>query len=156
MHKILMTKEGFDKLKAELKILKDEERPAIIKAIATAREHGDLSENAEYHSAKERQGIIEGKIKHLESIESNAEVIDTSKMSSDKVRFGATVTLEDENGKTVVYKLVSEYESDVERGMISVVSPLARAIIGKMEDDEVEVKTPSGIKDYAVVKIEYK
>ncbi len=155
MEKIPMTRGGFDALDDELKTLKTAERPAVIRAIAEAREHGDLSENAEYHAARERQSFVEGRIKELESILGRAEVIDPAKMSG-TVKFGATVTLADEDsGEEKTYQIVGEVEADLERGLLNMRSPLARALIGKDEGDSVEVKTPGGQKSYEVLSIRY-
>ncbi|EAR50359.1 transcription elongation factor GreA [Oceanicola granulosus HTCC2516] len=155
MDKIPLTRAGFDKLDAELKHLKSVERPAIIRAISEAREHGDLSENAEYHSAKEKQSFIEGRIKELEGVISLAEVIDPTRMSG-AIKFGATVELVDEDtDEEKSYQIVGEYEADIERGKLNMKSPLARALIGKEEGDSVEVKTPGGDKAYEVVKVSY-
>lgn len=155
MEKIPMTRTGADALETELKHLKSEERPAIIKAIAEAREHGDLSENAEYHSAKEKQSFIEGRIKELESVISLAEVIDPTKLSG-AIKFGATVTLVDEDtDEEKTYQIVGEYEANIEKGLLNIKSPIARALIGKEEGDSVEVRTPGGEKSYEVLKISY-
>lgn len=155
MEKIPLTRAGFDKLDAELKHLKSVERPAIIKAIAEAREHGDLSENAEYHSAKEKQSFIEGRIKELEGAISLAEVIDPTKLSG-TIKFGATVDLIDEDTEeTRTYQIVGEYEADIEKGRLNVRSPLARALIGKDAGDSVEVRTPGGDRSYEILKISY-
>jgi transcription elongation factor GreA len=155
MEKIPMTRSGFDALDSELRALKSVERPAVIKAIAEAREHGDLSENAEYHAARERQSFVEGRIKELESIISRAEVIDTSKLSG-TIKFGATVTLVDgDTDEERTYQIVGEAEADIERGLLNMRSPLARALIGKDEGDSVEVRTPGGEKTYEVVSIRY-
>lgn len=155
MDKIPLTRAGFDKLDAELKHLKSVERPAIIKAIAEAREHGDLSENAEYHSAKEKQSFIEGRIKELEGAISLAEVIDPTKLSG-TIKFGATVDLMDEDTEeTRTYQIVGEYEADIEKGRLNVRSPLARALIGKDAGDSVEVRTPGGDRSYEILKISY-
>ena len=156
MERIPMTKTGYERLDAELKQLKSEERPAIIKAISEAREHGDLSENAEYHAAKERQGFIEGRIQELEDIISRADVIDVSKLSGSTVKFGATVTLADEDtDEEVTYQIVGPYEADLAKKRISVQSPIARALIGRSVGDSTEVKAPGGIKSYEVVDIKY-
>ena len=156
MEKIPMTPRGMAALQAELKKLKSEERPAIIKAIAEAREHGDLSENAEYHSAREKQGFIEGRIKELEGVIGLAEVIDPAKMSGASIKFGATVTLVDEETEEEkTYQIVGEQEADIERGLLNVRSPLARALIGKEEGDSVEVRTPGGTRDYEVTSVRY-
>ncbi|WP_137703025.1 transcription elongation factor GreA [Marimonas lutisalis] len=156
MEKIPMTRAGFAALEAELKKLKSEDRPAIIKAIAEAREHGDLSENAEYHSAKEKQSFIEGRIKELEGVISLADVIDPTKLSG-AIKFGATVSLVDEDtDEEKTYQIVGEYEADIEAGKLNIKSPIARALIGKEEGDSVEVRTPGGERSYEVLKIEYK
>lgn len=156
MEKIPMTAGGLKQLETELRELKDVERPAVIRAIAEAREHGDLSENAEYHAARERQSFIEGRIKELESIISHAEVIDPKKLSGDVVRFGATIMLADEDtDEESTYQIVGQHESDIEGGKLSVGSPLARGLIGKSLGDSVEVKTPGGSKSYEIVKVDY-
>jgi len=155
MEKIPMTPKGYAALDNELKHLKTEERPAIIKAIAEAREHGDLSENAEYHSAKEKQSFIEGRIKELEGSISLAEVIDPSKLSG-AIKFGATIKLVDEDTEEEkTYQIVGEAEASIEKGLLNIKSPLARALIGKEEGDSVEVRTPGGTKDYEVLEIKY-
>lgn len=155
MEKIPMTRQGHEAVEAELKQLKSVERPAIIKAIAEAREHGDLSENAEYHSARERQSFIEGRIKDLEAVVGLADVIDTSKLSG-AIKFGATVTLVDEEtDEERTYRIVGEHEADLEKGFLNIRSPIAAALIGKDEGDSVEVRTPGGVRNYEVVKIEY-
>ena len=155
MDKIPMTPKGLEALNAELKQLKSVERPAIIKAIAEAREHGDLSENAEYHSAKEKQSFIEGRIKELEGMISLAQVIDPKTLSG-AIKFGATVELVDEETEEEkTYMIVGEAEADIEKGLLNIKSPLARALIGKEEGDSVEVRTPGGSKDYEIVKISY-
>ena len=156
MEKIPVTKPGFDKMNAELKHLKSVERPAIIRAISEAREHGDLSENAEYHSAKEKQSFIEGRVKELEGIISLADVIDLGRMSG-TVKFGATVTLVDEDTEEEkTYQIVGEYEANIEAGLLNIKSPIARALIGKDEGDSVEVRTPGGVRSYEVLSIVYK
>ena len=156
MDKIPITNIGFEKLEEELKILKSVERPTVIKSIAEAREHGDLSENAEYHAAKEKQSFIEGRIADLENKISRAEVIITKKLKSNKVIFGATVTLgEVGKKKQAVYQIVGTEEADVESGKISISSPLARALLGKKVDDTVEVYSPGGSKEYEVENIEF-
>jgi transcription elongation factor GreA len=155
MEKIPMTRGGFTALDEELRRLKSVERPAIIRAISEAREHGDLSENAEYHSAREKQSFIEGRIKELEGLLSLAEVIDPSKLSG-AVKFGATVTLVDEdNDEERTYQIVGETEADIERSLLNIRSPLARALIGKDEGDSVDVKTPGGNRSYEILKIRY-
>ncbi|MCX7351678.1 MAG: transcription elongation factor GreA [Proteobacteria bacterium] len=154
--KIPMTQQGYNKLEEELRHLKNVERPTVIKAIADAREHGDLSENAEYHAARERQGFIEGRISELEDKTSRADIIDPSKISGDQVKFGATVTLLDEDtGETVTYQVVGSDESDIKQGFLSITSPLARALIGKSVSDSIEVITPNGSKAYSIKKIEF-
>ena len=156
MDKIPITNIGFEKLEEELKILKSMERPTVIKSIAEAREHGDLSENAEYHAAKEKQSFIEGRIADLENKISRAEIIITKKLKSNKVIFGATVTLgEVGKKKQTVYQIVGTEEADVESGKISISSPLARALLGKKVDDTVEVYSPGGSKEYEVENIEF-
>jgi transcription elongation factor GreA len=157
MEKVPMTVDGFKKLEAELHRLKVEERPRIIQQIADAREHGDLAENAEYHAAKEAQGLNEAKVAELEDKLGRAEVIDTSKLSGTTVKFGATVTLEDEDsGDKVKYMIVGEHEANVREGKISIASPIARALIGKLKGDSAEVTTPRGSRSYEILKIEYK
>ena len=156
MEKVPITKTGYDALNAELKAKKDIERPAIIKAIAEAREHGDLSENAEYHTAKDRQGFIEGRIKELESLISRANVIEPAKMSGTTIRFGATVELADEDtGDERTYQIVGEPEADINAGRLNMRSPLARALIGKEEGDSVEVAAPGGARSYEVLSVRY-
>ena len=157
MEKVPMTLEGFKKLEEELHRLKSIERPKIIQAIAEARAHGDLSENAEYHAAKEAQGMNEAKVMELEDRFSRADVIDPAKLSGDTVKFGATVSLEDEDtGDKVKYKIVGDFEANVKDGKISIGSPIARALIGKSKGDSVEVTTPKGSRSYEILKIEYK
>ena len=152
-----MTPEGLVKLQEELKRLKSDERPAVIAAIEEARAHGDLSENAEYDAAKDRQAFIEGRIGELEDKISRAAVIDISKLSGDDVKFGVTVTLEDEDTeKKIQYKIVGVEESDISKGLLSIHAPLARALIGKSKNDTVEVKAPGGDKMYRITKVEYK
>ena len=155
MEKIPMTRAGAQALETELKHLKTTERPAIIKAIAEARKHGDLSENAEYHSAKEKQSFIEGRIKELEGVISLTEVIDPAKLSG-PIKFGARVTLVDEDtDQEKTYQIVGEYEANIEKGLLNIKSPIARALIGKEEGDSVEVRTPGGEKSYEVLRISY-
>jgi transcription elongation factor GreA len=155
MEKIPMTRAGHAALDEELRTLKSVERPGVIRAIAEAREHGDLSENAEYHAARERQSFIEGRIKELEAILSRAEVIDTSKLSG-AIKFGATVTLlDEETEEEKTYQIVGEAEADIERGLLNMRSPLARALIGKDAGDSVDVRTPGGEKSYEIVSIRY-
>lgn len=150
-----MTPRGFKSLDSELKNLKSVERPAIIKAIAEAREHGDLSENAEYHSAREKQSFIEGRIKELEASLGMAEVIDPVTLSG-SVKFGATILLfDDENEKKQTFQIVGSSEADIENGLLNIQSPLARALIGKDIGDSVEVKTPGGTRDYEILDVKY-
>ena len=157
MDKVPMTVEGYKKLETELHRLKVEERPRIIQQIADAREHGDLAENAEYHAAKEAQGLNEARVAHLEDKLSRAEVIDPSKLSGNTVKFGATVALADEeSGDKVKYKIVGEHEASVRDGKISISSPIARALIGKSKGETAEVTTPRGARSYEILKIEYK
>ena len=156
MNKIPMTLEGYEKLQEELKKLVNEDRPNIISAIAEARGHGDLSENAEYQYAKEQQSLIEGKIADLESAISYAEVIDVKSLAGDEIKFGATVEIiEEETGNKSVYKIVGEYESDIENKKLSVNSPLARGLIGKTKDDIVEISSPKGLKTYTIISVDY-
>ena len=151
-----MTKTGSLALEAELKKLKSVERPSIIQAIAEAREHGDLSENAEYHSAREKQSFVEGRIKEIEAIISLADVIDPSTFSG-AIKFGAIVTLVDEDtDEEKTWQIVGEHEANIEAGLLNIKSPIARALIGKDEGDSVEVRTPGGDKAYEILKIEYK
>lgn len=157
MEKVLMTKKGYENLELELKILKSEERPNIIKAIAEAREHGDLSENAEYHAAKEQQSFIEGRILELEDKLRRADVIDPQTINSNKVVFGASITLIDTNtDKETIYQIVGIDETNVDKGMISISSPVAKSLLGKFEGDVVNVKAPGGIISYEILQIEYK
>lgn len=157
MERVPMTIEGFKSLEAELHRLKSEERPRIIQAIAEARSHGDLSENAEYHAAKEAQGLNEAKVAELEDKISRAEVVDTSKLSGATIKFGATVTLVDEDTEEKVkYKIVGDLEANVREGKISISSPIARALIGKSKGDTAEVTTPKGARSYEVLKVEWK
>ena len=156
MDKFPITNEGFEQIEIELKNLKSIERPSIIKSIAEAREHGDLSENAEYHAAKEKQSFIEGRIADLESKISRAEVINTKKLKGNKIIFGATVTLGDmESKKNLIYQIVGTEEADVENGKISISSPLAKALLGKKIDDTVEVYSPGGSREYEIEDIKF-
>ena len=157
MSKTPLTVAGAEKLKPELQRLKSEDRPRVINAIAEARAHGDLKENAEYHAAREQQGFIEGRIKDIEAKLSNAQIIDVTTLNAGgKVVFGATVELSDEEtGKEVTYQIVGDDEADIKQGMISVNSPIARALIGKEEGDVVTVKAPGGDKDYEIVAVKY-
>src|SRR3546814_8906951 len=156
MEKVPMTETGYLRLQEELKHLKAIERPAVIRAIAEAREHGDLSENAEYHAARERQSFIEGRVLELEDKISRAEIIDVSKLSGDSVKFGATVKLADEDtDEEIVYQIVGADESDIKSGRLSITAPLARGLIGKTVGDVVEVSTPNGSKSYEIIQIVY-
>ena len=156
MNKIPMTAEGYSKLQEELKKLTSKDRPNIIAAIAEARGHGDLSENAEYQYAKEQQSLIEGRILELESSISRAEVIDIKSISGNDIKFGATIEIEDdENGKKQTYQIVGEYESDIENHKLSINSPLARGLIGKSKDDNVEINSPKGMKSYTILSVKY-
>ena len=157
MDKVPMTAEGHAAMMDEVKHLKSVERPRIIKAIEEARSHGDLSENAEYHAAKEQQGWTEARVAELEDKLSRAEIIDISKLSGDIVKFGAKVTLiDEETDEKTAYQIVGEFEADVKKGKISVSSPIARAIIGKKKGDSVEVNTPGGGKSYEIAKVSWK
>ena len=154
MEKIPITAQGLEKLKKELKQLKTVERPEIIKAIAEAREHGDLSENAEYHSARDRQSFIEGRILELEDVTSRAEVIDTAKLSGETVTFGTIIRVADEDtDEEQTYTIVGPYEADISKGYISTSSPIARALIGKRVGDSAEVVAPRGAKSYEILSI---
>lgn len=154
--KVPLTVRGAENLREELKRLKTVDRPRIIQAIAEARAHGDLSENAEYHAAREQQSFIEGRIKDLEAKLSNAEIIDVTRLSTGgKVVFGATVVLSDDEGGEVTYQIVGEDEADIKQGRISVNSPIARGLIGKRQDDEVVIRTPSGEKQFEIIEVRY-
>jgi transcription elongation factor GreA len=156
MEKIPMTAEGYAALDAELKRLKSVERPAVIAAIAEARSHGDLSENAEYHAAKERQSFIEGRVAELEDKLARSQVIDVSRLSGSTVKFGATVrVLDEDTEQEAAYKIVGEDEADVRTGKVSITSPIARALIGKEEGDVVEVAAPGGSRSYEILKVEW-
>ena len=156
MNKIPMTARGYENLQIELKKLLNEDRPNIIEAIAEARSHGDLSENAEYQYAKEQQSLIEGKIADLESAISRAEVIDVKSLEGDDIKFGATVKIEDDdNGEVTTYQIVGEYESDIKNNKLSVSSPLARGLISKSVDDVVEINSPKGQKSYTIKAVKY-
>ena len=151
-----MTPEGYARLAAELKRLKNEERPAVIRAIATAREHGDLSENAEYHAARERQSFIEGRVMELEDKLSRAEVIDVKSLSGSRIMFGAKVRLVDEETEEeVTYRIVGPEEADIQNGLLSISSPLAKALIGKEAGDHVEVSTPRGMRYFEILEVQY-
>ncbi|HMQ93838.1 MAG TPA: transcription elongation factor GreA [Amaricoccus sp.] len=155
MEKVPLTAKGFARLDAELKKLKSIERPAIIKAIAEAREHGDLSENAEYHAARERQSFVEGRIRELEGMIGRSEVIDPTRMSG-PIKFGATVVILDEDTEEErTYQIVGEPEASIEEGLLNMKSPLARALIGKEPGDSVEVRTPGGTRSYEVVSVAF-
>ncbi len=156
MEQIPITKTGFVALEAELHNLKSVERPAVIEAIAEARGHGDLKENAEYHAAKERQSFIEGRIKELDAAVSLANIIDPASMSGNTIKFGATVTVVDDDDKEMTIQIVGAYEADSDKGRISITAPLARGLIGKSIGDTVEVTTPKGKKNYEVLKVVYK
>lgn len=157
MQKFPMTAEGLARLEEELRQLKTEERPAIIRAIAEARAHGDLSENAEYHAARERQSFIEGRIAELEAIIPSVEVVDTSRFSGDQVRFGATVTIVDEESEEEkTYRIVGAYEADMKQGSISISSPLARALLGKKVGDSVEVPAPGGARSVEITAVAFR
>lgn len=157
MNKVPMTKTGYDTLVEEVKRLKTVERPAVVRAIEEARSHGDLSENAEYHAAREKQAFIEGRLIELEDKIARAEVIDISQMSGSVIRFGATVTVVDEDtDEESTYIIVGEDEADIAKGRLSVTAPLARALIGKEKGDTLEVTTPGGSKGYEVLKVSYR
>jgi transcription elongation factor GreA len=157
MDKFPITAKGFAAMEAELKHLKGTARPDVIKAIAEARAHGDLSENAEYHAAREKQSFIEGRIQELAARISGAEVIDVSKLSGDQVKFGATVVLiEEDTEEKVTYHIVGEYEADLKKGMLSNTAPISRALMAKKKGDTVEVTTPKGTKGYEIVEVKFK
>ena len=157
MNKIPMTSSGYNQLQNELKKLINVERPNIIAAIAEARSHGDLSENAEYQYAKEQQSLIEGKIQDLESASALAEIIDVSKLSGNEIKFGATVEINDEDSNSIsTYQIVGEYESDIEKNKLSINSPLARGLIGKGKSDIVEINSPKGLKSYSILSVKFK
>ncbi|MFQ5954752.1 MAG: transcription elongation factor GreA [Kiloniellales bacterium] len=157
MKRVPMTAAGFAQIEAELRRLKKVKRPEAIRALAAAREHGDISENAEYHAAKERQAFIEGRMAELEDKVSRADVIDVSKLSGKVVKFGATVKLADEDTDAeVTYQIVGEVEADVKKGRLSVTSPLARALIGKSTGDTVDVETPGGARSFEIIRVRYR
>ena len=157
MEKAPMTLQGFDDLQTELKRLKTTERPEVIKAIAAAREHGDLSENAEYHAARERQAFIEGRVGIIEDLLSRAEVIDVTAIKGKVIKFGAIIRIKDEDTEEKsTYRIVGEHEADVKSGKLSVSSPMARAMIGKTVSDSIEVTTPGGTKSYEIMGVRYK
>lgn len=156
MDKVPMTQAGFTAIEVELKKLKGEDRPSVIEAIAEAREHGDLKENAEYHAAREQQSFIEGRIKELDGVISAAEIIDLAAMSGDTVRFGATVLIVDEDSDIeVTYQIVGQYESDADNGKLSVTAPISRALIGKSVGDSVGVRTPQGVRNYEILEVNW-
>ncbi len=156
MEKVPLTAAGYTRMEAELKQLKTIERPAVIQAIAEARAHGDLSENAEYSAAREKQGFIEGRIADLEAMVSRAEVIDVASLKSETIKFGASVTLVDEDTEEEVsYQIVGDYEADLKIGRISVSAPIARALIGKKKGDHIEVPTPKGTRYYEILSVRY-
>ncbi|AQU86897.1 transcription elongation factor GreA [Komagataeibacter nataicola] len=156
MQKFPMTAPGLERLEDELRKLKSEERPAIIRAIAEARSHGDLSENAEYHAARERQSFTEGRIQELEEIVSSVEVIDPASLSGDQVKFGARVKLVDEEtDKEATYQIVGVYEADIKQGLLSISSPLAKSLIGKSVGDSVSVPAPGGDRTYEILEVTY-
>ncbi len=156
MEKVPMTKRGYEALNVELKELKEDVRPAVIRAIAEAREHGDLSENAEYHAAREKQSFAEGRIQQLEGMIGRADVIDPAKMSGDVIRFGATVEIVDEDtDQEKIYQIVGEAEADIDNGRLNMRSPLARALIGKEVGESVDVNTPGGGRSYEVLGVKY-
>ncbi len=157
MDQIPVTKIGFEKLSKELEHLKKVARPEVIESIAAAREHGDLKENAEYHAAREQQSFIEGRIQELEAVTGRAQVIDPTTLSGSSVKFGATVTIVDEEtDEEITYQIVGDYESDMDSGKLSMSAPVARALIGKAEGDSVPVKTPKGTRDYEILNVVYK
>ncbi len=157
MQKVPMTAAGYGRLDAELRHLKSVERPAVIRAIAEARQHGDLAENAEYHAAKERQGFIEARVLELEDKLRRAEVIDVTHLSGEQVKFGATVVVVDEDtDEETTYQIVGADESDIKAGLLSITSPLARALIGKSIGDSIEVSAPSGMKSYEILSVAFK
>lgn len=151
-----ITKTGFEKLEAEHKRLKTHDRPAVSEEIATARDHGDLKENAEYHAARDKQSFIEGRIGELEDMIAKAQVVDVAELKGSRVVFGATVELVDcESDKEVTYQIVGEYEADLENGKISYISPIAKGLIGKEEGDEVTIKTPGGTREYEILNVSF-
>jgi len=157
MDKFPVTAKGFAAMEVELKQLKTVDRPEIIKAISEARAHGDLKENAEYHAAKEKQSFIEGRIQEIEGRIAGADVIDVAKLTGDQIKFGATITLIDEDTEEkVVYQIVGEYEADLKSGKLSITAPISRALIGKKKGDSVEVTTPKGTKSYEIVDVKFR
>ena len=153
--RVPMTQKGYQTLMEELKRLKSVERPKVVREIEEARDHGDLSENAEFHAAKDRQSLLDVQIREIDDRMARAQVIDVSKLSGDKVVFGATVSLADENGEKVVYQIVGDHEAEPKQGRISISSPVARALIGKSEGDEVEVRTPTGVRTFEILGLEF-
>ena len=153
--RVPMTQKGYQTLTEELKRLKSVERPKVVREIEEARDHGDLSENAEFHAAKERQSLLDVQIREIEDKMARAQVIEISKLSGEKVVFGATVSLVDENGDKVVYQIVGDHEAEPKNGRISISSPIARALIGKSEGDEVEVRTPAGARAFEILNVEF-
>ncbi len=154
--RVPMTQKGYQTLMEELKRLKSVERPKVVREIEEARDHGDLSENAEFHAAKERQSLLDVQIREIEDKMARAQVIEISKLSGEKVVFGATVSLVDENGDKVVYQIVGDHEAEPKNGKISISSPIARALIGKSEGDEAEVRTPAGARTFEILSVEFK
>lgn len=154
--RVPMTQKGYQTLTEELKRLKSVERPKVVREIEEARDHGDLSENAEFHAAKERQSLLDVQIREIEDKMARAQVIEVSKLSGEKVVFGATVSLADENGDKVVYQIVGDHEAEPKNGKISISSPIARALIGKSEGDEAEVRTPAGARTFEILSVEFK
>ncbi|HEY6197377.1 MAG TPA: transcription elongation factor GreA [Candidatus Binatia bacterium] len=154
--RVPMTQKGYQTLMEELKRLKSVERPKVVREIEEARDHGDLSENAEFHAAKERQSLLDVQIREIEDKMARAQVIEVSKLSGEKVVFGATVSLVDENGDKVVYQIVGDHEAEPKNGKISISSPIARALIGKSEGDEAEVRTPAGARTFEILSVEFK
>jgi len=154
--RVPMTQKGYQTLMEELKRLKSVERPKVVREIEEARDHGDLSENAEFHAAKERQSLLDVQIREIEDKMARAQVIEVSKLSGEKVVFGATVSLVDENGDKVVYQIVGDHEAEPKNGKISISSPIARALIGKSEGNEVEVRTPAGARTFEILSVEFK
>ena len=153
--RVPMTQKGYQTLTEELKRLKSVVRPKVVREIEEARDHGDLSENAEFHAAKERQSLLDVQIREIEDKMARAQVIDVSQLSGEKVVFGATVSLVDENGDKVVYQIVGDHEAEPKNGKISISSPIARALIGKSEGDEVEVRTPAGARSFEILSVEF-
>lgn len=157
MDKVPVTIDGFKRMEEEVKHLKTSERPTVIKAIAEAKEHGDLKENAEYHAAREKQSFIEGRILELEDKIARADIVDPRNLSGDKVMFGAVVTMIDEDTEEEIsYHIVGEYEADIKQNMVAVTAPIARALIGKSVGDSVEVHAPSGVKNYEILQVKFK